>query len=425
MTERVIQGVDAWEVLDSRGDPTVRVRVETPAGAGQFTVPAGASTGSFEAVERRDGGDRYGGRGVQTVVETIRTELASVVVGRDVTDQAEIDAELVEYDGTPTLSRVGGNAVLGVSGAIAHAAARARELPLYQSVQPGDAGGIPLPMVNLISGGAHAVGGMAVQDILVVPIGATTYPEAIESVWAVRSALRDRLMRAGERPLVADEGGFAPSLPSTTDAFDLVTAAIRDAGYRPARDDMALGIDVAATHFFDGDHYRLEPDRRLAQADMIEEVVEWSEAYPIVSIEDPLAEDAWDGWTALCERVEDVQILGDDLLATNPERVQRAIEGRAASAVLVKPNQAGTITRTLSVIESAQAGELNVVVSARSGETSDATIADLAVATGAGQIKIGSLARSERLAKYNRLFELYHAGVGYNDSSGSVGAGSG
>lgn len=403
-----ITEVDAWAVLDSRGEPTVRVTVAAGDARGTFTVPAGASTGTHEAHELRDGGDRYGGNGVQAAVATVREELAPLVTGRDVTAQRAIDDAMVAADGTDRLERLGANAILGVSGAVAHAASAVGGVALYESLAEGAPGRLPLPMVNLLSGGLHAHGGLAIQDVLVVPAGARSYGAALETVWAVRRALRERIEANGHRPLVADEGGFSPPLPGVEDAFELVEGAIRDAGHEPAPDDVALAVDVAATHFHDTDDgtYRLE-GCELSPAALIETVLSWVDQYPIVSLEDPLAEDDWDGWVGLAERLPDeVQLLGDDLLVTHRERLERAIEAGAADAVLVKPNQAGTITRAVDVIDRAQAAGLAPVVSARSGETCDATIADLAVARDAGQIKIGSLARSERLAKYNRLLAI-------------------
>ena len=421
-----ITGVDAWEVLDSRGDPTVRVAVEVGDSRGVFTVPAGASTGAHEATERRDGGDRYGGRGVCGAVEAVREELGRVVRGMDATDQRGIDAALEECDGRADLSRLGANAVLGVSGAVAHAAAAARSVPLYTHVADlvdREPGRLPLPMVNLLSGGLHATGGIEIQDFLAIPVGAETYPEALETTHAVRSALRERIVDDGHRPLVADEGGFAPPLESVDDAFVLLESAVRDAGHEPSRADVAFAVDVAATHFYDTDAglYRLETvDRTLDREGMLDLVARWAERYPLVSVEDPLAEDDWDGFAALQDRLAgtDTQVLGDDLLATNRERVERAVDESAATAVLVKPNQAGTLTRTLDVLETAREAGLATVVSARSGETCDSTIADLAVGVDAGQIKIGSLARSERLAKYNRLL-----GIGRGIETGYAGGG--
>ncbi len=404
-----IESVDAWEVLDSRGNPTVHARVRTAGGSGTFTVPAGASTGSHEAVERRDGGERFGGMGVSEAVASVDEELESVVVGRDVTEQRVIDDALVEADGDENLSNLGANAVLSVSGAVARAAAATRDEPLYEYLAPEEPGALPRPMVNILSGGLHAHGGVEIQDFLVVPTGAQTYGEAIETVWEVRRAVRDRIEESGVRPLVADEGGFSPPMDSIDEAFELLRVGIENAGFEPSRDDVAFAVDVAATHFYNEGtgRYRLETDDlSLDRKGMIDRILEWADAYPIVSIEDPLFEDDWEGWRALNERLDGVQLLGDDFLVTDAARLDRAIESEAANAVLVKMNQAGTITRTVDVIERAKAAGLSTVVSARSGETCDSTMSDLAVAFDAGQLKVGSLARSERLAKYNRLFEF-------------------
>ena len=406
MTE--ITTVDAWEVLDSRGNPTVRVAVEAEEARGVFTVPAGASTGAHEAHELRDGDDRFGGLGVRAAAENVREELAPVAIGRDVTDQRALDAAILEHDGTGNLSNVGANAALGLSGAVAHAASDALGEPLYRYLATDRPGRIPLPMVNAISGGLHAHGGIAVQDVLVVPTGAGSYREALETVWDVRTALGARIERLGYRPLLADEGGFSPPLGGASEAFELLAGAVRDAGYAPARDDVAFAVDVAATHLHDPDEatYALE-GRRLTPTELIATVGEWVDRYPIVSVEDPLAEDDWEHWVALTDDLgDDVQVVGDDLLVTNLDRLDRAVETEAANAVLVKPNQAGTLTRAMGVLQRAREADLAPVVSARSGETCDSTIADLAVARDAGQIKIGSLARSERLAKYNRLLEI-------------------
>ncbi len=404
-----IEAVDAWEVLDSRGNPTVRARVHTNDESGTFTVPAGASTGSHEAVELRDGGDRFGGMGVSKAVRAVTEELEPVAVGRDVTEQAAIDEALVAADGTENLSTLGANAVLAVSGAVARTAAAVRGEPLYESLAPNGPGELPRPMVNILSGGLHAHGGVEIQDFLVIPMGAETYGDAIETVWDVRRAVRDRIADTGVRPLVADEGGFSPPMDGISDAFELLEAGIADAGYEPSVDDVAFAVDVAATHFYDDEteRYHLETEGATLDRDgMIEQLLEWVDTYPIVSLEDPLFEDDWEGWKQFGDRLDDVQLLGDDFLVTDRGRLDRAIDADAANAVLVKMNQAGTITRTADVIERAQEAGFSTVVSARSGETCDSTMADLAMAYGAGQLKVGSLARSERLAKYNRLFEV-------------------
>lgn len=405
-----IKRVEAWEVLDSRGYPTVRTRVETANAAGTFTVPAGASTGTHEALERRDDDDRYGGMGVRGAVKTIRKELAPEVVGRDATDQRNVDAVLEACDGTADLSRLGANAILGVSGAVAHAGAAATDRPLFEHLSGEEPGCLPMPMMNVISGGLHAAGGIEIQDFLIIPAGSDSYSEALETVWAVRQATRDRILAKGDRPLIADEGGFAPPLSSVDEAFDLLEAAIHDAGHESARDDVAFALDVAATHFHDEsrDAYVLKHLGLTLDADeLIDHVCDWVAERPLVSVEDPLAEDDWSAWQQLTDRIgDDVQVLGDDLLATNMHRLERAVGTSAANAVLVKPNQTGTLTRAIDVVTTAQSAGFEPVISARSGETSDVTIADLAVALNAGQIKIGSLARSERLAKYNRLLEI-------------------
>lgn len=406
-----ITDVRAFEVLDSRGNPTVRTVVEVGNVFGRFTVPAGASTGSHEAVERRDGDDRYDGFGVSAAVSAIETELKPLVVGRSVGDRHEIDRTLVEHDGTAGLERIGANAVLGVSGAVAHAASRVEDIPLFEyfARETGMSATLPTPMINMISGGLHAIGGIELQDILVIPRSASTYSEAIETCWDVRSAIRERIIDQGHRPLVADEGGFAPPIDDIETAFEYVLTAIESAGYLPGR-DIEFAIDVAASHFYDEgtSSYRLDSlNRSLETGEMIDLVCEWVDTYPIRSIEDPLTESDWEGWEKLHRRLpEGTQLLGDDLLVTDRGRLETAHERSAANAVLVKPNQAGTLSRTIDVIEAAKRLDFATVVSARSGETVDTTIADLAVGSNAGQIKIGSLARSERLAKYNRLFEL-------------------
>lgn len=403
-----IISVDAWEILDSRGHPTLRVLVETASASGTFSVPAGASTGQFEAHERRDGTDRYGGLGVAEAIHNVQSILAPLVVGRDVTAQQQLDATMVEHDGTEHLSSIGANAILGVSGAVAHAASNALDIPLYSSLATDTPGHMPLPMVNLLSGGLHARGGLALQDILVIPRTADSYRDALEIVWDIRTALESIIIDSGERPLVADEGGFAPNVAGIDEAFKLVERAIKRAGYVPDRTEIALAVDIAATHFYhaETERYRIEGES-LTSTEMIETVAEWVSRYPILSIEDPLVDTDWAGWTALGKRIDDdIQILGDDLLVTNVDRCRHAHETGAANAVLVKPNQAGTISRAIDVIHEAQQSGMNTVVSARSGETCDSTIADLAVGLDAGQIKIGSLARSERLAKYNRLLEI-------------------
>jgi enolase len=417
-----ITDVDAWEVLDSRGDPTVRVRVsvESPNGAGgtgTFTVPSGASTGRHEAVERRDGGDRYGGRGVNDAVENVNEDLAPVVSEMDPHRQCEIDRALVETDGTESLERFGANAILAVSGAVLRAGANVSDDPLFQRIrdltveeyvaEPIDPS-LPTPTVNLLSGGEHAPGGLNIQDVLAVPLQFESFSAAIEAVWQVREAVANRIRASGDRPLVADEGGFAPPLDGPSAAFELVTDAILDAGFEPGR-DIGLAMDVAATECHDGTYYHVGT-KSLTSDQMITTVSEWVDAWPLVSIEDPLAQDDWDGWQQLVAAIgTETLVLGDDLLATSSDRIDTAIQRKAATAALIKPNQAGTITRTIEATGRALDAGLEPVISARSGETCDSTIADLAVGLGARQIKIGSLARSERLSKYNRLLGIARA----------------
>lgn len=401
-----IDAVSAREVLDSRGEPTVRVVVESDGCEGTFTVPAGASTGEHEAHERRDGGTRYRGRGVRGAVRAVNGTIAPHVIGRDVREQQSLDSALVELDGTENLTNLGANAVLGVSGAVLRAASRITNQPLFQYVSESDSHTLPMPMINVVSGGLHAAGGIDVQDVMVVPTGAETFADAVEVAWEIRQTVGDLIRRNGERPLVADEGGFAPSLDTVEEAFELVCTAIEEGGFGVGR-EVAIAVDVAATHFYDPQSERYTPtslDGSVHPGELIEWIHGWVDSYPIVSLEDPLAENAWSQWIQLSESIDDgVQIVGDDLLVTDGERVTRAIETGVADAVLIKPNQAGTMTRTFNVLDTAHSAGFNTVVSARSGESCDSTIADIAIGRDAGQIKIGSLSRSERLAKYNRL----------------------
>jgi enolase len=402
-----ISSLWAREVLDSGGRPTVEVELELSDGTfARSSVPAGTSTGRHEAREVRDGDPgRYDGQGVLGAVRHVRETIAPLLLGRSPFERAEIDAALVELDGTRDKSRLGANAVLGVSTAVARAAAAARGIPLWQHL--GGAGVLPLPMVNVISGGLHGDTGLEFQDFLVVPVGAETFREALECVSAVRSATARLLRERGLSTLKAAEGGFAPPLATPGEALELLTEAVVRSGRSPS-EDVAFAVDVAATHFFDGAGYRLRgaPDG-IDAAGMIKRLERLVDDYPVVSIEDGLAEDDWEGWVALTERLGSrVQVLGDDLFATNEGRLRRGIDAGVANSVLVKMNQIGTLTETLEVIALAQEAGYAPVVSARSGETCDDFIADLAVATGAGQIKIGSLAQSERLAKYNQLLRI-------------------
>ena len=402
-----ITAVSAREILDSGGRPTVEVELELSDGSGaRASVPAGTSTGRHEARELRDGDpDRFAGEGVLAAVGHVRKTIGPAVAGRDPYDQAAIDAFLVALDGTNDKSALGANALLAVSLAVARAAATSKGIPLWQHL--GGGGLLPLPMVNIISGGLHGDTGLAFQDFLVVPVGAETFREAIEWVAAVRTATGALLEERGFSTLKAAEGGFAPPLPTPEAALDLLVEAVARSG-RSLNDEVAFAVDVAATHFFDGSVYQLEDTPEGIDADgLIGRLEQMTLDYPILSIEDGLAEDDWDGWARLTERLGDrVQILGDDLFATNAARLRRGIDTGVANSVLVKMNQIGTLTETLAVVQLSQAARYTTVVSARSGETEDDFLADLAVGTSAGQIKIGSLAQSERLAKYNQLLRI-------------------
>jgi enolase len=404
-----IARVHAREILDSRGHPTVEVEVFCQGGAwGRAIVPSGASTGRHEAIELRDGDrGRYGGKGVRQAVRNVREHLAPCLVGRPVSDQSQIDRALCQLDGTPDKSRLGANAILGVSLACAHAAAAAQQQPLWRTLAPGSQPRMPLPMVNLISGGLHAGGNLDLQDFLLLPIGARSFSAALEMTVAVYRALGTTLTETGfEGVLVGDEGGFGPRLRSNEQAIEMILKAIARAGY-VAGQDAALALDVASSHFYRAGRYHIREAGMLAALDLARLLERWVNAYPILSIEDGMAEDDWEGWRHLTDALgKRVQLIGDDLFVTNPERLKRGIAARVANSVLVKLNQVGTLTETLEVIALARSAGYRPVISARSGETEDTTMADLAVATGAGQIKIGSVARSERLAKYNQLLRI-------------------
>ena len=410
MTELEIAGVSAWEALDSRGNPTVACEVELEGGVrGAAAVPSGASTGTHEARELRDGGERYGGRGVLRAVTNAEGELAAAVTGLDAGNQAAVDAALRAADGTPALERLGANAVLAVSVAAALAAAAGRREPLWRAVaDPGEAPLLPLPMVNVLSGGAHAGSAIDMQDFLAVPVGAGSFAEALEWAWRVRAAAAELVRERGlQAALVADEGGLGPALGSNREALELLTGAIERSGLVPG-DEVAIAIDVAATQLAQpGGGYRLSvEDRTIAAGELAAELAAWAAEHPLVSIEDPLAEDDWDGWAGAGERLGHLQLLGDDLFATNPERLRRGIETGIANAVLVKPNQIGTLSSAREVVGMAREAGYATVLSARSGETEDAWLADLAVGWGTGQIKVGSTTRSERTAKWNRLLRI-------------------
>ena len=411
-----IRRVHAREVLDSRGVPTVEVDVTLASGArGRAIVPSGASTGRHEALEFRDGNSaRYQGKGVRHAVRHVNEVLGPVVLGMDATRQHEVDALLLDTDGTPNLRRLGGNAVLGVSLATAHAAAESIGLPLYRYLGGSLARELPVPMVNILSGGLHARGIVDFQDFLLIPVGAQSFSDALVMVRNVYHAMGEILTARGASTLVADEGGLAPAIATSETAtaanegaVRLLVQGIEKAGYRPG-EDASIGLDVAATHFYSDGLYHLHAeDRKLSSEEMVSLLAQWVDDYPIISIEDGLAEDDWDGWLALTARLgERVQLIGDDLFVTNVQRLHEGIERKAANAVLVKVNQVGTLTAAVATLRLARAHGYLAVVSARSGETEDATIADLAVGANAGQIKIGSITRSERLAKYNQLLRI-------------------
>jgi enolase len=410
-TDPAIDRVHAREILDSRGRPTVEVDVHCRGGAlGRASVPSGASTGRHEAVELRDGDPvRHGGKGVRKAVAHVRDLIGPRLCGLPADDQARIDRTLCELDGTPDKSRLGANAVLGASLASARAAAASRGLPLWRYLDADRRARLPLPMVNLISGGLHAGGNLDFQDFLLLPAGARSFSEALEMTTAAYRALGGLLTERGfEGVLVGDEGGFGPRLNGNAQAVETVLEAVTRAGLTPGK-DAALAIDVASSCFHRDGRYHLKADggAALDAGGMIDLLTRWADAYPVWSIEDGLAEDDWDGWRALTARLGGrVQLIGDDLFATNPDRLRRGVASDAANAVLVKVNQIGTLTEALEVVRLAREAGYRAVISARSGETEDAFLADLAVATGAGQIKIGSVARGERLAKYNQLLRI-------------------
>ncbi len=396
------------EVLDSRANPTVEVEVVLCSGArGRAIVPSGASTGRYEAKEVRDGGTRFGGKGVASAVSAVNEDIAKVVVGLDATNQRGLDQAMIDLDGTEGLGHLGANAVLGVSLASAHAAAADAGLSLFRYIGGANAHVLPTPMLNVLNGGAHAANNVDLQEFMVVPVGAASFSEAL--LWGAETyhCLRRLLVERGLATGVGDEGGFAPDLESNEAAVALLVDAIGAAGLTPG-EDMALALDVASTEFFGEGQYRLEgEDRTLSSAEMVDYLHRLCDSYPIVSIEDGLAEDDWDGWRLLTERLgARVQLVGDDLFVTNTERLTEGIDQSVANSILVKVNQVGTLTRTLEAVELAFAAGYTSVVSHRSGETEDTTIADLAVATNCGQIKTGAPARSDRVAKYNQLLRI-------------------
>lgn len=406
MTE--ITTITGRQVLDSRGNPTVEVELGLESGAvGRAIVPSGASTGAFEAVELRDGGDAWRGKGVATAVGNVNGELSQVVLGRDVVDQRGLDQAMIDADGTPNKARLGANALLGISLAAAHAAAADHGLPLYRYLGGANAHVLPVPMMNVLNGGEHADNNVDLQEFMVMPVGAASFSEGlrwgVETYHTLAGILRDR----GLSTAVGDEGGFAPDLSSNEQAVELLVEAIEKTGLRPGV-DMSIALDPASTEFFrDGEYHLAGEGRSLTPSEMVEYYVDLSARYPIVSIEDGMAEQDWDGWAQLMAAVGDgVQIVGDDLFVTNVERLGRGIHDGSANSILVKVNQIGTLTEALDAVQMAIRSGMTVVMSHRSGETEDNTIADLAVATNCGQIKTGAPARSDRVAKYNQLLRI-------------------
>jgi enolase len=403
----VIEQVGAREILDSRGNPTVEVEVALDDGTlARAAVPSGASTGEHEAVELRDGDPaRYGGKGVERAVAAVLDEIAPDLAGVDAVDQRIVDQKLVDLDGTPDKSRLGANAILGVSLAVAKAAADSAELELFRYLGGPNAHVLPVPMMNILNGGAHADTDVDIQEFMIAPIGAESFRESLRWGAEVYHALKSVLKGRGLATGLGDEGGFAPSLANNREALDLIVTAIEKAGYVPGR-DIALALDVAATEFFSDGAYSFEGSKRSAEQ-LTGYYTELVRDYPLVSIEDPLAEDDWDGWVRLTAELGDrVQLVGDDLFVTNPDRLEEGITRRAANALLVKVNQIGTLSETLDAVSLATSYGYKSMMSHRSGETEDTTIADLAVATGVGQIKTGAPARGERVAKYNQLLRI-------------------
>ncbi|MCD6638798.1 MAG: phosphopyruvate hydratase [Nocardioides sp.] len=401
-----IAAVGAREILDSRGNPTVEVEVLLEDGAfGRAAVPSGASTGAFEAVELRDGGKRYLGKGVQEAVKGVVETISGAIIGLDADDQRLVDQAMLDLDGTPNKAKLGANAILGVSLATARAAAESAGLPLYRYVGGPNAHVLPVPMMNILNGGSHADSNVDIQEFMIAPIGAATFAEALQQGAEVYHALKAVLKKKGLSTGLGDEGGFAPDLPSNRAALDLIADAVKSAGLKLGK-DVALALDVAASEFHSKGKYAFEGQKKSA-AEMSAYYAELVSAYPIVSIEDPLDEDDWDGWKTITDELGGLtQLVGDDLFVTNVERLQRGISGGQANAMLVKVNQIGSLSETLDAVELAHRAGYRNMMSHRSGETEDTTIADLAVATNCGQIKTGAPARSERVAKYNQLLRI-------------------
>jgi enolase len=410
-----ITAVLAREILDSRGNPTVEVEVQTASGRGRAAVPSGASTGEHEAIELRDGDKkRYLGKGVLKAVENVNQTLGPSIIGVDALDQAEVDKILIEADGTPNKSKLGANAILGVSMAVARAAADVVGLPLWRYLGGANARVLPTPLMNVLNGGTHADNGLEIQEFMIVPSGFSDFPNALRAGAEVFHALKKNLKERGMVVAVGDEGGFAPRLESNEDAIKALVAAIESAGYQPGR-DFQIALDVAASEFFDKGSKKYTFDKKqITGAELVAIYEKLASTYPLVSIEDGCAEDDWETWKALTDKLgKKVQLVGDDLFVTNVERLRRGIEGGVANAILVKLNQIGSLTETFDTIRMAQDAGYRSIISHRSGETEDTFIADLAVATNAGQIKTGSLSRSDRVAKYNQLLRIgFELGVG-------------
>jgi enolase len=405
----VIVDVVGRQILDSRGNPTVEVEVALDTGdVGRAAVPSGASTGAFEAVELRDQGGEYNGKGVRTAVDNVNGPIAEEVVGLDATDQRMVDLTLRELDGTPNKAKLGANAILGVSLATAYAAASALDLPLYQYVGGCNAHTLPVPMMNIMNGGKHADNNVDLQEFMVMPVAAESFDEALRTCAEVYQALKGVLKKRGLATAVGDEGGFAPNLGSNEEAIQVIMQAIEAAGYEAGTHGVCIALDPAASSFYEGGKYQLKSEgRSLSSAEMVDYYAALVDTYPIISIEDGLAEDDWDGFKLMTEKLGDrVQVVGDDLFVTNTERLADGIRRGSANSILIKLNQIGTLSETLDAIEMAKRAGWTAVVSHRSGETEDATIADIAVATNAGQIKSGAPARTDRVAKYNQLLRI-------------------
>jgi len=408
--------ITAREILDSRGNPTVEVDVLLESGAfGRAAVPSGASTGAHEAVELRDGDkNRFGGKGVLNAVEFVNSEIYDALCGMESSDQNAIDEAMITLDGTENKGRLGANAILGVSLAVAKASAEECGLPLYRYIGGVQANTLPVPMMNIINGGAHADNPVDIQEFMIMPVGASSIAHAVQMGSEIFQALKKELKAAGLNTNVGDEGGFAPALKSSKEALDFIMKSIKAAGYK-AGEEVFIALDCAATEYYkDGKYVLAGEGKTLSSSEMVDYLEDLANSYPIISIEDGMDEDDWEGWTLLTERIGNkVQLVGDDLFVTNPKRLARGISENSANAILVKVNQIGSLTETMTAIQMAQKAKFGVIISHRSGETEDATIADLAVATNAGQIKTGSLSRSDRIAKYNQLIRIEEE-LGYN-----------